>query len=163
MLPPVRCRTGLTLPPLGIGESDQTWKLCSNRSNSEHDYYSKLSHHSESQVGVNNTRLHVDCNLFTTQFLLSCSIITPLLCLPQIIMTLYMTLSTFRWILRPRTIKMERCFTLCIPFLRAPCSKPMVDLMDLIRPDHVQSHLGKFCDVGERSLAIAIAWLIRLP
>ena len=22
----------------------------------------------------------------------------------------------------------------------------MVDMMDLIRPDHVQSHLGKFCD-----------------
>jgi hypothetical protein len=24
----------------------------------------------------------------------------------------------------------------------------MVDMMDLIRPDHVQSHLGKFCDVS---------------
>jgi hypothetical protein len=92
-------------------------------------------------------RLHVDRILFATQFLLSCLIITPLLCLSQIIMTLYMTLSTFRWILRPRTIKMERCFTLCIPFLRAPCSKPMVDTMDLIRPDHVQSHLGKFCAI----------------
>ena len=41
---PVRCRTGLTLGI--ITNSDYTWKLCSNRSNSVTVI---LSHHSESQ------------------------------------------------------------------------------------------------------------------
>ena len=47
------------------------------------------------QTDSESTTLHVDCNLFVTRFLLSCSIITLLFCLPQITMTLYMTLSTF--------------------------------------------------------------------